>query len=999
MKLVPAHLLALACACSIALASVPARAQAGGDLLVLAEAQRRYRAGRDLYYDGAYAAALDTLLAVERLYRGVGVDTGRAFAKTRYAVGDAYRRLRRHPEAVATYTEVLRRFRENPGYDSLDVAEVYVDLGRTYSQMYLPERAMASYGRVAEIYRDSFGERSREMANLRMNVGIDLVKAASYREAERELLAARDVFREVSDSTSVDFNRIYSNLGVLYRKRGDYPRAVAYAQRALRVKLLNYDSLHPSVGKYYRNIGVALLDDDRPREALPYYRQAHRHSLAAFPPDHPQVGGSYGELSNVYAELGELDRAWELQRVANRIVARAYPPTHPYAVAGVYNEGRLLEDLGRDAEALARYREALRRFAASSEPPAEKVAMTHEQMARVQLRRGRVDSALHHVDLGLRTLSPGLAPGAHPAPSQVQAELRAVDLLGLRARARLDRAAPTRGDSLRGLADGLAAAEAGAELVRAVRAGYGGEGARQSLRDRSQDLFDGGIEAAHRLYRLSGDADYLRRGLELANAAKAGLLRDRLREEQIRGLAELPPEVGARLDAAAQRLREQRAEDFGSASSRAAFFAYEALRDSVASAFPRYALLGRGRRLKVEALRDRLPASSALVDYWLTDSAIYATVLTDGGLRGFATPLGADFRADLVRVARPAADELLSDPAAWSAYAAASRRLYGALLAPLADHLRGEGIGRLLLVPSGDLHLLGWAGLRISAEEAAPRYLVHDFAVATLAAADELLAERTPRTSDGAGTALVALAPDFAGPAGAGVASRGLGDAELLPPLPRAAAEAQDAVRLLGGWAALGPAATEAAFRTRAPGARVVHLATHGRLDGADPLASGLYLAPGPDDDGYLSALELAGLRLPAELAVLSACRSGGGAVQTGEGVLSLARAFALAGCRATVSNRWAADDAANARVVEAFYARLRDGDATDEALRAAQLAYLAGADPAAAHPYFWAGLALTGRPAELRMRGGLRWWWLAGLAAVALVGWGLRRRRRESSV
>lgn len=165
-----------------------------------------------------------------------------------------------------------------------------------------------------------------------------------------------------------------------------------------------------------------------------------------------------------------------------------------------------------------------------------------------------------------------------------------------------------------------------------------------------------------------------------------------------------------------------------------------------------------------------------------------------------------------------------------------------------------------------------------------------------------------------------------------------------------AAAAGLDCVRLTDA------AATEAAVRgIAAP--RILHVATHGfslpsaepstpagqglSVLGAgapdpsiDPLSrSGLVLAGanfGPSrsgEDGVLTAREAETLRLDGtELVVLSACETGLGEIQAGEGALSLDRAFRAAGAGAVVKTLWQVDDAATAAFMEAFYTDLLGG-------------------------------------------------------------------------
>ena len=71
------------------------------------------------------------------------------------------------------------------------------------------------------------------------------------------------------------------------------------------------------------------------------------------------------------------------------------------------------------------------------------------------------------------------------------------------------------------------------------------------------------------------------------------------------------------------------------------------------------------------------------------------------------------------------------------------------------------------------------------------------------------------------------------------------------------------------------------------------------------------------------------------------------------------------------------------------FLQHLHNGQAKDEALREAKLAFLKKAEPERRHPYFWAGQVLIGREAPLPgwyFRG----WGIVILIAIILLAAGL---------
>ena len=175
----------------------------------------------------------------------------------------------------------------------------------------------------------------------------------------------------------------------------------------------------------------------------------------------------------------------------------------------------------------------------------------------------------------------------------------------------------------------------------------------------------------------------------------------------------------------------------------------------------------------------------------------------------------------------------------------------------------------------------------------------------------------------------------------------------------------------------LGVDATET--RAKATGRRVryLHFATHGVLDPRFPLDSGLVLtrseaAGNHSDNGFLQAWEIfESLRVDAEMVVLSACETGLGEIQGGEGLIGLTRAFHYAGARSVLSTLWRVDDEATADLIVRVYRHLRAGHSKADALRAAQLDFIRGTDgdpgiestkPGdVSAPYFWAAFQLHG--------------------------------------
>lgn len=157
--------------------------------------------------------------------------------------------------------------------------------------------------------------------------------------------------------------------------------------------------------------------------------------------------------------------------------------------------------------------------------------------------------------------------------------------------------------------------------------------------------------------------------------------------------------------------------------------------------------------------------------------------------------------------------------------------------------------------------------------------------------------------------------------------------------------------------------ATEKNFKQLAPDYSILHLAMHTIIDNEKPLYSKLVFSLNNDtnEDGMLNTYELYNLNLHAKLAVLSACNTGFGRYQKGEGVMSLARGFIYAGCPNIIMTLWALEDKAGFSLMSDFYRYLRKGNKTDIALTKAKTEYLKKSDILKSHPYFWAGYVSIG--------------------------------------
>lgn len=356
------------------------------------------------------------------------------------------------------------------------------------------------------------------------------------------------------------------------------------------------------------------------------------------------------------------------------------------------------------------------------------------------------------------------------------------------------------------------------------------------------------------------------------------------------------------------------------------------------------------RPVELAAVQERLDPETVLVEYLFAEEEAFALVIGKQRLDWLRLPLSrtaieAKTRLFAARLRGPGRDR----------FAPVARDLDAALLEPLRRRGLLAGVRRLGIVPMGFLAELPFAALmRGSPGSPEGRFLVED-QVLFYAPSASVLASRWERPRSVAVLEALAL---------------GRGEPrDDLAPLPHAAEEARGIADLLGGEALLDGAAGEAAFKRLAPGARLLHLATHAVSRPESPAATRLELAAGGGEDGALTVGEVLGLSLAADLVTLSGCRTGLSHSLTGNDLAEddrtgLVEAFLQAGARSVVASLWPVADRPTSELMRTFYQRVLAGAGPAEALATAQRQAIASGDQTAAT---WAAFVSIGAPGAPR--------------------------------
>ena len=158
----------------------------------------------------------------------------------------------------------------------------------------------------------------------------------------------------------------------------------------------------------------------------------------------------------------------------------------------------------------------------------------------------------------------------------------------------------------------------------------------------------------------------------------------------------------------------------------------------------------------------------------------------------------------------------------------------------------------------------------------------------------------------------------------------------------------------------LGDSATPQHYLQYAGQASIIHFAAHAEIDEGSYLKAKIIL----DQNSEPNSLDFQTILrhpLQANLVVLSGCKTGGGDLRDGEGMVSLINAFTAAGAESVLSTFWPVYDQVSLTLMDNFYQGITKGDNLSQAISEAQRQYLVTAQADLLEPYYWGGFGIWG--------------------------------------
>ncbi len=921
-------------------------------------------------------------------------------------------------QQMLTGYEVLRR---DKGLPLQRLATIESDIAIFYS-------TLQDYDKAIEFYKRS-GERTKAINGLyhlrcgvhHNNISIAYSARGEYDMALAHCDTALMIYTKVLDSTNHRLSAVYNNYSNLYSTLGRFSDAKENLQKALDINKANGSKLQ--LGMNYANMAGLYFTLWNLDSALAFVNLSHELFQDILPSDHFYFGDLYNLFYIYHYNNGEYTRAEEyaLLSRANRVL---YAGEHSLAVAQLdFNLGNLainrrdyvkareylnaclrtrVAALGEDKVITANVYEALARCEAAlgNRPGAIKLfektlqvyrnnlGPTHYYLASTSMELGRVyrdmrqiDTALVLADQALSILADGWQPAnvaSYPSADDVSESLYLAEVI-LFKNACLSMLPGYDTTIATGQVEGydLALHHLEEQMVQT--------GSVQAMRS-SMALFDRlckeAIDVSYYLYQQTGRTEWVDKAYLYTEKTRAIQFKDILRQQSGIRYADIPDSLIKKEQDLKVKLAQLTAEtadrspetDTGllAAGHKEALLKqeYHQLISEIEHRFPaHYQLKYSLQVVSTDSLqRNILSGDQQILQYVFTDSLAYLfRISTDRvdwqllGARDSIERAAAEFRISIQEIAQDWEDK--------------GQRLYNLLLGDM------HGLpdrSELLIVPDDQLYYISFEalstgqGAELLLERHDIRYL---YSTTAYYHQSRTVRKINPRLR------WTGFAPGFEQADLSGTCRPELG------PLPWSVQMVRDIGKQLKGTPILGASATRSSFLDLAAQSRFIHLGTHALADDTNPMRSAILLAPGTTDSTYASlyAYELFGMRLQADCAVLTGCNTGIGRLEKAEGMVSLAKAFAYAGCPSLVVSLWSIDDEQSNRILSAFYDRMQSGSRVGRSLAEAKRSFLRDAQGVLRHPYYWSGLIVYG--SDPAMPGRYPYLWaIAGSALLLLM-------------
>ncbi len=797
------------------------------------------------------------------------------------------------------------------------------------------------------------------LAKTYKDLGAVSLKEEDLKQAESYLLSARDLFYILYKGEPWEYARIYEQLINLYILRDDYEQMKLYANNILK----DYSKMDES--EYY--------DEDYEFIANAYSNLALSQELAK--------------------EYQKAEKSYQKSILINRKIT-----DRDYELGNCYNNLAVLyKNTNQSEKAIKAINRAIDLYTKAQDEISRAEALDNK--AEIYLSINQPQQAIQYIEEAIGIITPNDSKLVAEKPllaSLLADKVRVLQALSVKENRKenLELAAET--------------SERIMQLFDEIRQGFQSDASKSFLSKKAKIIIAQNIQIELDLYKLDEDRKHIEKAFELSERSKSLILLDALGEAQAKKTTNVPTALVQRENRIKKSIADIEKELFAKDSETLALQnslillnrELEKITDTLEQNYPAY-FEAKYAQSTFNLSKFQSNLEGNVLAYFMDESIIYAFVLSNESIEVTALPKSKNlsnsirtFRESIYGGFVEGRSSQKTQRTNAKQYAASAYSLYEQLIKPVEDKIKTNE--QLLIIPDGILGYIPFDALLTQKVEKGDLFGIHPYMIndyqISYCYSLALLEEMRNKVHQNSNASFIAFAPMFEEKDKSVAYNR-----SDLSALDYNVPEVEALNELFKGEIFKNETATEDNFNIHAPNYQLIHLATHGKAN--DKSGDYAYLAFTEQKDNmeneFLYNRDLYNIQLNADMVVLSACETGIGELQKGEGIISLARGFSYAGAKSIVTTLWSINDEKTKELMLNFYTQLKDGKSKDAALRQAKLNFIEKYSHNA-NPFFWAAFIPIGDMESIRFSSSTICVYIIGFALL-LLGFLLYQKNKRN--
>ena len=769
-----------------------------------------------------------------------------------------------------------------------------------------------------------------------------------YQQAENYLLKSKQEKNFLSD--------VYVGMALIYFYSGDISKAEVYAEKAMEKGLKSYGEFNPNMTFVYTTYANILEAEKKYEESVAMLEKNLKIRRATYGEMHRWTCETYYDLANAYVLVKNYDKAEiyykKALEIGNKINSRQYLANARNFLAQLYIDREIhLDESERLLQASLKTNIDIYGY------KSDLVAENHLQLATVYKLKGDESHFFEYIEKCLEA-----ANYNQDDLGSVIGPLQAIDALMLVSDWYNE--IYEKNHEIKHLIDSYELVDQKTSLIKHTQNNFSSDRSRIDFANKYREVFEMNLGLCWLLYHKTLEHKYLQKAFELSETNRNTTLLKGLQGIEYRAYGEIPKDK-LELEHSTKKALEKVKMDifFEKSSSEPDKEYYRSLLDerillsnkldSIYADFyknyPKFENISSSEEyVKIEEVQAKLDDDTQLITYFLGEQSLFSFNITKDSI----SLLRSDIAEKLVSVTNDFKNHL------------SKRDNIDELSFDLFMYLLGQQLDRekrnLVIIADNVLNYIPFEILRSSD--------------------GSLLLNKYNISYNGSVRLFMELKKEFfkydAPQNWAGFAPTYSEEQTL----SSSKGEINEIAGLTNGIEFIGEDAIKENFILNNKEFSIMHFAMHAKIDNENPLYNSLLF-----EDGELTASEIYTSNSKANMVVLSACNTGFGKIEKGEGVMSMARAFHYSGIPSVVMSLWKVPDQETKMIMIDFYRYLKKGKSKSEALRMAKLRYLdKNAGSILSHPYYWSGFVINGNTDPLDMNNvNFLWGWII----LAIVG------------